>query len=310
LNVSRERVVGYEVVHRDQGGGWFVGAGPRDGTVSGRIGVVIGSWARWSDFDDVGDGWQVGEAGGRPRGMPRPQGWVFMEGRISVVVPAPWVMGRYRERDRSSRRIQGLVRIRGRGPMRGSLGVVRVGVDGLVGSDVGVAEEVPKGNDDVTEGGDVVNGPEAVLRPLGVVRRQVPLSVSALGVDPGGVCLLHERVPILGRADDLLVVFAEVEILFVVEEKVISQAGSGPTLSFGEPLYAGAHWVGAGAPLLPSVDVTGRERVAVCGIETHFDHLETADVTGIEHDLGVTDGTDFDTSASGGLRHGRRGYIV
>ena len=84
----------------------------------------------------------------------------------------------------------------------------------------------------------------------------------------------------------------------------ISQAGSGPTLSFGEPFDARAHWVGAGAPLLPSVHVTGRERVAVRCIETHFDHLETADMTGVENDLGVTNGTDFDSRASRGLGHG------
>lgn len=97
------------------------------------------------------------------------------------------------------------------------LGVVRVGIDGLVGSDVGVAEEVAKGDDDVTERGDVVNGSEAVLRPLGIVRRfgqvsdgegwggqkrltQMPLSVSVLGIDPCGVGLLHERIPVLRRA--------------------------------------------------------------------------------------------------------------
>ena len=29
-------------------------------------------------------------------------------------------------------------------------------------------------------------------------------------------------------------------------------------------------------------------------------------MTGIKNDLGVTDGTDFNTRAGGGLRHGRR----
>jgi hypothetical protein len=46
--------------------------------------------------------------------------------------------------------------------------------------------------------------------------------------------------------------------------------------------------------------------VTVCGIKTHFDHLETANMTGIKNDLSVMDGTDFNTRAGGGLRHGRR----
>ena len=53
----------------------------------------------------------------------------------------------------------------------GPLGVVRVCIDGLVGSDIGVAEKVAMGDYDVTERGHVVNGSEAVLRPLGIVRR-------------------------------------------------------------------------------------------------------------------------------------------
>jgi len=84
----------------------------------------------------------------------------------------------------------------------------------------------------------------------------------------------------------------------------VSEAGSSPTLSFGEAFYARTHWVGAGAPLLPSVDVTGGEGMAVSGIETHFDHLETANMTGVKNELRVMDGTDLDTSAGGGLRHG------
>jgi len=46
--------------------------------------------------------------------------------------------------------------------------------------------------------------------------------------------------------------------------------------------------------------------MTVCGIKTHFDHLETANMTGIKNDLGVMDGTDFNADAGGGLRHGRR----
>lgn len=76
---------------------------------------------------------------------------------------------------------------------------------------------------------------------------QVPLSVPILRIHPRGVGLLHERIPILRRAaekdgdeagkaarvdgqsiniHDLLVVLAEVEVLFVVEEKVL-RWGSG-----------------------------------------------------------------------------------
>ena len=86
----------------------------------------------------------------------------------------------------------------------------------------------------------------------------------------------------------------------------ISESGGGPTLALSEPFYTRTHRVGTGTPLLPCVDVAGGERMAVCGIKTHFDHLETANVTGIKNDLGVMDGTDLDTGAGGGLRHGRR----
>lgn len=47
--------------------------------------------------------------------------------------------------------------------------------------------------------------------------------------------------------------------------------------------------------------------MTVSGIEAHSDHLETANMTGIKNDLCVMDGTDFNTGAGGGLRHGRRG---
>ena len=47
--------------------------------------------------------------------------------------------------------------------------------------------------------------------------------------------------------------------------------------------------------------------MTVCRIETRFDHLEAANMTGIKDDLGIMDGTDLNTSAGGGLRHGRRG---
>ena len=52
-----------------------------------------------------------------------------------------------------------------------SLSVVRLGVHGLVGSNVRVAEKIAGRDDDVTERGDSVNGSQAILRPLGVVRR-------------------------------------------------------------------------------------------------------------------------------------------
>ena len=47
--------------------------------------------------------------------------------------------------------------------------------------------------------------------------------------------------------------------------------------------------------------------MAVGRIQAHFDHLETADMTGVKNELGVMDGTDFDTGAGGGLRHGGLG---
>lgn len=46
--------------------------------------------------------------------------------------------------------------------------------------------------------------------------------------------------------------------------------------------------------------------MSVRGIKTRFDHLEAANMTGVKNDLGVMDGTDLNTRASGGLRHGRR----
>ena len=69
---------------------------------------------------------------------------------------------------------------------------------------------------------------------------QVPLSVSTRRVHPCGIRLFHERIPIFWWATEkdgderesrnwrkpiiihnLLVVFAQVEILFVIEEKVL-----------------------------------------------------------------------------------------
>lgn len=46
--------------------------------------------------------------------------------------------------------------------------------------------------------------------------------------------------------------------------------------------------------------------MAVCRIKTRFDHLETANMTGIKNDVSVMDGTDLNTGAGGRLRHGRR----
>lgn len=51
------------------------------------------------------------------------------------------------------------------------LSVVRLGVNRLIGSDVRVAEKVAGRDDDVAERGYIVNGSEAILRSLGVVRR-------------------------------------------------------------------------------------------------------------------------------------------
>ena len=46
--------------------------------------------------------------------------------------------------------------------------------------------------------------------------------------------------------------------------------------------------------------------MAVCGIKTGFDHLETTNMTGIKNDLCVIDGADLYTGAGRELRHGRR----
>lgn len=116
-------------------------------------------------------------------------------------------------------------------------------VDGPVGPDVRVADKIAGRNDDITERWDVVNGSKTVLRSLGVVRREVPFSVSVLGIYPSGVSLFHEGVPILGRANDPLVMFAQMKILFVVKEEIVSESGSSPTFSFSKPFYTRAHWV-------------------------------------------------------------------
>jgi len=62
------------------------------------------------------------------------------------------------------------------------LSVVRLRVNGLVGSDVRVAEKITGGYHDVTESRNVVNGFEAILRSLSVVRRFAAVSS---GQDPG-----------------------------------------------------------------------------------------------------------------------------
>lgn len=66
--------------------------------------------------------------------------------------------------------IQGIVR---------PLNAVR-DVDGFVGPDVRVAEEIARGNDDVTERGAVINRSEPIFRSLGVVRRFVTVSMEIL----------------------------------------------------------------------------------------------------------------------------------
>ena len=93
----------------------------------------------------------------------------------------------------------------------------------------------------------------------------MPLSVSILGIDPCGVGLLHERIPVLWRAagkeedeqgrrvrrrsddiHDLLVVLAEVEILFVVEEKVLGWGAKtiGVDVRSGNRVGVGVHLAG------------------------------------------------------------------
>ena len=57
LDISRERVVSYEVVHGDEGKRWFSRIRPRNGSTSNGVGVVIGSWVRWSGIGRIaGDG--------------------------------------------------------------------------------------------------------------------------------------------------------------------------------------------------------------------------------------------------------------
>jgi hypothetical protein len=102
-----------------------------------------------------------------------------------------------------------------------SVGGVGLCVGRLVGPDVRVAEKIAGRDGDVMERGDIVNSSQVILRSLSEIRRQMPLPVSILRVDPCGVCLLHERIPVSGRVDDLLVTLAEVEILLVVEEKIL-----------------------------------------------------------------------------------------
>jgi hypothetical protein len=97
-----------------------------------------------------------------------------------------------------------------------SVGGVGLCVDGLVGPDVRVAEKIAGRDGDVMERGDIVNSSQVILRSLGEIRRfatvsgakrrerrealtQMPLPVSILRVDPCGVCLLHERIPVSGR---------------------------------------------------------------------------------------------------------------
>ena len=70
------------------------------------------------------------------------------------------------------------------------LSVVRLGINRLIRSDVRVAEKIAGGHDDVTERGHVVNGSEAILRSLGVVRRFETVSDGRRGKGGGG-CLLR-----------------------------------------------------------------------------------------------------------------------
>ena len=65
LNIPRERMVSYEVVHWDERERWFVSVGPRNRPVSWGIRVMVGRWAGWSCFSNdwwartMGDGRQV-----------------------------------------------------------------------------------------------------------------------------------------------------------------------------------------------------------------------------------------------------------
>lgn len=95
LNISRERVVSYEVVHRYEGKRRFVTIGPQSRPMSGRMRVVIGRGARWSRLGD--DRWQVIQSIGEPRDIPRQRGRIVTERRVTVVVLSPCITGRDRE---------------------------------------------------------------------------------------------------------------------------------------------------------------------------------------------------------------------
>ena len=103
LNVSREWVVSYEVIHRNERKRWFVSIGPRNRLMSGRIRVVIGRSACWSRLGDdrwsriMSDGRQAVWTIGEPRDVTGSWGYVFTECWISAIVLAPCITGRDRE---------------------------------------------------------------------------------------------------------------------------------------------------------------------------------------------------------------------
>lgn len=75
------------------------------------------------------------------------------------------------------------------------LGTVGVRIDRLIGSDVRVAEKIAGGDYDITERGDVVNGSEAILRSLGVVRRFGTVRNGGRGAGRRGLLRCHFLFP-------------------------------------------------------------------------------------------------------------------
>jgi hypothetical protein len=101
LDISREWVVSYEVVHRNERERWFVSIGSRNRSMSGRIRVVRGVCRsrlgddRWACT--MSDGRQAIWTIGEPGNVTGPRRYVFTEWWISALVLSPCITGRDRE---------------------------------------------------------------------------------------------------------------------------------------------------------------------------------------------------------------------
>jgi len=67
-------------------------------------------------------------------------------------------------------------------------------VDRFIGSDVRVAEKIAGGDRDVTKCGDIINGSEAIFRPLGVICRFAAVS-NGVNRWEGHLLRCHFRFP-------------------------------------------------------------------------------------------------------------------